>query len=292
VDADFVMEMNKTFSKGYEVITCYRNSKNFGSNWISAGYSIWFLREARFLNYPRMLFGNSCAVSGTGFFVSGNIIRENGGWPFHLLTEDIEFSVNCALTGHKIGYCDRAVVYDEQPVSFKQSWTQRLRWSKGFYQVDAKYAAPLLRGIFTNKGNKMSCYDMFMTVAPGMLLTILTVALNVFLVFACFTKSGYMAYLILQEAFRFLLFAAINFYFGLAAYGLLTVISEWKHIRATPARKLMYIGVFPLFMATYLPIALVALIRRVEWKPIHHFTAGSFSMSVHEKDTGSAQRAC
>ncbi|NMA25580.1 MAG: glycosyltransferase, partial [Clostridiales bacterium] len=105
VDAAFVAEMNKTFCKGYEVITCYRNSKNFGSNWISAGYSIWFLREARFLNYPRMLFGNSCAVSGTGFFVSNKIIRENGGWPFYLLTEDIQFSVNCALTGHRIGYC-------------------------------------------------------------------------------------------------------------------------------------------------------------------------------------------
>ena len=70
VDLNFVNEMNKTFDRGYEVITCYRNSKNFSANWITAGYSIWFLREARFLNYPRMLLGNSCAVSGTGFFVS------------------------------------------------------------------------------------------------------------------------------------------------------------------------------------------------------------------------------
>ena len=52
VDSQFVREMNKTFDRGdYDVITCYRNSKNFGANWISAGYSIWFLRESRFLKF-------------------------------------------------------------------------------------------------------------------------------------------------------------------------------------------------------------------------------------------------
>ena len=137
VDPAFTAEMNRVFDTGkYGAITCYRNSKNFGSNWISAGYSIWFLREARFLNFPRMLLGSNCHVSGTGFLISADVIRQNGGWPYHLLTEDIEFSVSCALKGVRIGYCDGAMVYDEQPTTFQQSWDQRLRWSKGFYQVD------------------------------------------------------------------------------------------------------------------------------------------------------------
>mgnify|MGYP006069554707 FL=1 len=133
VDPDFVKEMNATFSSGdYAALTSYRNSKNFGANWISAGYGLWFLREARFLNAPRMKLGVNCAISGTGFLVSGDVIRENGGWPFHLLTEDIEFSVDCALKGRVIGYCEKAVVYDEQPVTLRQSWDQRVRWPKGF----------------------------------------------------------------------------------------------------------------------------------------------------------------
>lgn len=104
VDPNFVSEMNKVFDSGnYGAITCYRNSRNFGANWISAGYAIWFLREARFLNFPRMLLGSNCHVSGTGFLISADVIRENGGWPYHLLTEDIEFSVSCALKGRRIG---------------------------------------------------------------------------------------------------------------------------------------------------------------------------------------------
>lgn len=66
---DYISEMNKTFSDGYEIVTSYRNSKNYGDNWISAGYALWFLREARYLNNARMLLGSSCAVSGTGIHV-------------------------------------------------------------------------------------------------------------------------------------------------------------------------------------------------------------------------------
>ena len=37
---NYITEINKTFSDGYEIITSYRNSKNYGDNWISAGYAL------------------------------------------------------------------------------------------------------------------------------------------------------------------------------------------------------------------------------------------------------------
>ncbi|MCI2105609.1 MAG: glycosyltransferase family 2 protein [Intestinimonas sp.] len=277
VDPNFVAEMNKTFDKGYEAVTCYRNSKNFAANWISAGYSIWFLREARFLNFPRMLLGTSCAISGTGFMVSAALIRENGGWPFHLLTEDIEFSANCALTGHKIGYCDKAVIYDEQPTSFRQSWDQRLRWSKGFYQVDAKYGLDLAKGAAVGKKGAMSCYDIFMTIAPGMLLTLLIILFNIIIGFACMTQPHYVARRIIREVLHFIGMSALNFYLGLFLYGLLTVISEWKQIAAAGYHKVIYLFSFPIFMLTYIPISVAALVRKVEWKPIRHSSLNSMN---------------
>ena len=276
VDPNFVAEMNRTFDKGYDAVTCYRNSKNFGDNWISAGYSIWFLREARFLNFPRALLGTNCHVSGTGFLVSARLIEENGGWPFHLLTEDIQFSVDCAIRGKRIGYCDKAVVYDEQPTTFQQSWDQRLRWSKGFYQVDREYTAPLLRGCFRPGRLGTSCYDMFVTVAPGMLLTLLMILFNGILLAACLTEPAFWAVRIIRETTGFMLSSIVSFYLGLLAYGVLTVLSEWKHIRATPWKKLGYVVTFPVFMFTYIPISIAALVQKVEWKPIYHSAAKKF----------------
>ena len=59
------------------------------------------------------------------------VMKRNKGWKFHLLTEDLEFTMDSILHGDRIGYCGTAILYDEQPVTFSQSWRQRLRWSKG-----------------------------------------------------------------------------------------------------------------------------------------------------------------
>ena len=42
LDRDFILHMNETFSAGHDIVTCYRSSKNYGDNWISAGYALWF----------------------------------------------------------------------------------------------------------------------------------------------------------------------------------------------------------------------------------------------------------
>ena len=281
VDANFVAEMNKVFDTGhYAALTSYRNSKNFSTNWISAGYALWFMREARFLNFPRMLLGTNCAISGTGFLISAQVVQENGGWPYHLLTEDIEFSVNCALKGQRIGYCEKAVLYDEQPETFKQSWDQRLRWSKGFYQVDVKYGFALFKGCFTNRGSRFSCYDMLCTVAPGMLLTLTLLAMNLILLATALTEPAYIARRIYSEAGGTLLITVGIFYISLLLFGAMTTFTEWKKIDATTAQKIKYTFTFPLFMFTYIPIAIVALVRKVEWRPIKHTAMGAARLAA------------
>ena len=145
---DYIERMNETFSDGHDIVTSYRNSKNYGDNWISAGYGLWFLRESEYLNHARMLLGTSCAVSGTGFLFSRKVLREQGGWPFHLLIEDLQFSVSHILDGYKIAFCPQAELFDEQPVTFRQSWRQRMRWSRGYLQVLRRYGLKLCGGMF------------------------------------------------------------------------------------------------------------------------------------------------
>ena len=53
--------------------------------------------------------------------------------------------------------------------------------------------------------------------------------------------------------------------------GLVTMITERKKIRNCPTwKRVLYTFTFPLFQLTYLPIAVAALFRKVEWKPIKH----------------------
>ena len=36
LEPNYITEMNRTFSDGYEIITSYRNSKNYADNWVSS----------------------------------------------------------------------------------------------------------------------------------------------------------------------------------------------------------------------------------------------------------------
>ena len=115
-----------------------------------------------------------------------------------------------------------------------------------------------------------SCYDMFVTVAPGMLLTLLMILFNGVILAACLTQPAYLAPRIIHETVGFMGSAVWNFYVGLLFYGLITVLSEWRHIDAAPVQKLGYVLTFPIFMFTYIPISIAALVQKVEWKPIYH----------------------
>ena len=260
---NYITEMNRTFCDGYEIITSYRNSKNYGDNWISAGYGLWFLRESRFLNHPRHLLGTSCAVSGTGFMFSDAVYRQRGGWPFHLLTEDIEFSVWSITSGGRIGYCSKAVFYDEQPTGFVQSWHQRLRWAKGNYQVFGKYK-PLLFKRLVKQGD-FACFDMIMSIAPAVLISLAGLAVNGVASTVTVLSGG--DTLTLGVSVLEMLYRVYTMFF---AMGLLTCITQWKQIHTTTIRKILYLFTFPLFMLTYVPVSVVALFADVKWRPITH----------------------
>jgi cellulose synthase/poly-beta-1,6-N-acetylglucosamine synthase-like glycosyltransferase len=175
LEKNYITEMNKTYSDGYQIVTSYRNSKNYGDNWISAGYALWFLRESQYLNKARMLLGTSCAVSGTGFMFSREILEKVGGWKFYFLTEDIEFTVHNVVEGVKIGYCKDAVIYDEQPTKFSQSWKQRMRWSRGYLRF-SENTETADKGVF--KGS-FACFDMSMVIMPAIVLSILSIIINI-----------------------------------------------------------------------------------------------------------------
>jgi len=263
LDVNYISEMNKTFAGGYKIITSYRNSKNYADNWLSAGYSLWFLREAKYMNNPRMILGTGCAISGTGFLVSTDIVIQNGGWPFHSLTEDIEFSNHNAIMGNRIAYCKTAIFYDEQPTTFRQSWDQRMRWAKGFYQVFGKYGVRLIKAIF--KKHSFYAFDMFMTILPGMVLTSVTMSLNLIII-----VLGVSIGFDISAVVSLFTTALLTLYILLFTIGAITAATEWKMIHCRVFFKIAYLFTFPLFMLTYIPIAMAAMFKRVEWKPIIH----------------------
>lgn len=264
---DYVERMNETFAAGNDIVTSYRNSKNYGDNWISAGYALWFLRESRYLNGAREALGSSCAVSGTGFLFSRAVAEELEDWPFHMLTEDIEFSVHEITGGRRIAFCADAELYDEQPTQFRQSWHQRMRWSRGYLQVFRGYGRQLLGGIL--RGN-FSCFDMSMAIMPAFILSALSIVCN-----AALGIWGAVIGDDILIAAQSICQLVLNMYLTLLALGAITTVTEWNHIHTSTVKKVGYVFTFPIFMFTYIPIAFAAFFCKTEWKPIEHRVSAS-----------------
>ena len=129
-------------------------------------------------------------------------------------------------------------------------------------------ALPWARGVIKRKGRgSLSCYDMLATVAPGMLLTLAMLMFNTVLCLIWLAAPAYLVPQVLQAAVGFIISTVASFYLFLLLYGLLTVLCEWKNIHIPAGKKLLYTLTFPLFMFTYIPISLAALVKRVEWTP-------------------------
>lgn len=144
VSKNFLKEMNYKLLQGYKVVQGYIDSKNPHDSWITESYSIAFWSANRLFQLARANIGLSNQIGGTGFCMDTETLKKLG-WGATCLTEDLEFSCKLILNGHKVGWAHDAIIYDEKPLTLKQSWNQRKRWMQGFADVASRFFSKLVK---------------------------------------------------------------------------------------------------------------------------------------------------
>ena len=281
---DYFEKMNDAFEANgcQNVITSFRNSKNFGTNMMSGMYGLFFMFGCRLESRGRTVCGCSTRVPGTGFVFPSEAIKD--GWQYVTLTEDWEFSADQILQGRNIVYCDEAVFYDEQPTTNRVMLRQRLRWSKGHLLVCLTRCKALFKSLFGKrkipspdgsgamiKNNKYSKYDIFVNCLPmffiSAVLAILSFLFSLSVVFFVEDKSQYL----IDFAIRSALSLAVA-YVALVLIPALIFILERKRIQNVSIPKRIGMALlFPFFMLVGYILEFVAVFARdVQWKPIPH----------------------
>lgn len=267
VSKQFTKEMNRAYESGFKVATGFRDTKNFDKNWVSAGSSYMFYRECCQVHLVRNRFNTGTYVSGTGYLIDNSLVKD--GWKYNTLTEDIEFSADCACNGIKIGYVYDALFYDEQPETLKDSMKQRLRWCKGNNQVFQRYGGKLFVGLF--KKFSFQKWSMFTHTIPLPALSLLWVVLHQITGGIICATSGLPWNYYVSEV---LVFAWYTFRSVLVTGYIDAIVlsfQTWKRNHCKWYKKIWYSFMFPIFLAVYLPITVIALFKRkIAWKPIVH----------------------
>lgn len=263
VGPTFIREMNNALCSGARVAQGYRDSKNPMDSVISSCHSIYYYYVNGLYNRARSILGLSAILTGTGFMVSADTIKKLGGWNTRTMTEDLEFTALCVLKGIDVRWVQKAIVYDEQPITMKQSWNQRIRWSTGIQQCYNAYALPLAINMISCKS--MDSLDLILLfMAPyiqvlSFVSLILTLSLTAFKVrYDLFPQT---------DLFYKLFISLDGSYISSVIFAVTAVLLEGKSLRK------MISGIFALwfFITSWIPINFICLFKKSnDWKQIEH----------------------
>lgn len=143
VHPQFLMEMNNRLMKGDRIIQGFLDAKNPYDTWVSGTFAIAFWVIDHVSHLAKTNIGLSAVLGGTGMCITIDILKKYG-WRATCLTEDMEFTMKSLAEGIKTTWAHDAIVYDEKPLTFKQSWTQRKRWAQGQFDVAHRFIPKML----------------------------------------------------------------------------------------------------------------------------------------------------
>ena len=271
VDKNFIKNMNKKLCQGEDVVQGYRDIKNPTDSWISAGYALFYWTMHRFYHLARYNIGLSPLLNGTGFMVRFDIVKPTG-WDTQTLTEDIEFSLKRIIDGRKLGWSTDAIVYDEQPVGFKQSWSHRSRWTVGHIQCLARYTKALAVAIKENKTFMNFDGLLYIIGTLPMFVATLIVILANFIIFLAEGMTGMQfAITILQYLVPAILLPILT--------AIITMAIDKRPIKPMIKGLVFY----PIFLGTWMVINFKCLFKRnTKWEKINHVR--SIKISDVKKD--------
>ena len=299
--------MNNAFDAGEKIITSYRNTKNFGDNWIAASYGVHWLRTVRNEHRPRSLFHLATRIQGTGFLFAHELIEN--GWNWVSLTEDRAFCADAVAKGYKISYNHDAIFYDEQPVSLRIAMRQRIRWAKGHLQAFGEIGPKLLwhiiytggkgsvhekgevsvwKRIFNNLRLRFMSLDILSNVYPRALFTFLKRLIYLIIkiwLFCLAVPNVPKPWIVIVTV----LWWTVESYLKTTLTALYVYIIERKRIPKIGFWKIIWFTItFPIFELIGKLSLIIALFSKVEWKQIPHESTVTISdledISENEKE--------
>lgn len=260
---DYLARVNDAVCAGAQVWKTRLKAANPTAAGVAGCYGLYNTCFDLVWNRPRAACGLSAKLVGTGFGFTRAVLEDLGGWNTSTIAEDAEFAAQCARAGHRVWWVPDAVSYDEEPTEFLVSLRQRKRWCSGVMQVAKQEVRRLWKEPVPRP---MLRWDMTM-----FLLAPFSQAVSALLMAAGFLTS------LLQGEGETLLLAPA---YVLLYYTLGAVLSVALCLLGGYGLRGMgrTIALFPVFMATWLPLQVVSLFRDTrQWKPIAHKGGGAMA---------------
>jgi cellulose synthase/poly-beta-1,6-N-acetylglucosamine synthase-like glycosyltransferase len=262
----FLLEMNNRLLKGDKVIQGYLDAKNPYDTWVSGTFAIAFWVIDHVWHLAKTNIGLSSVLGGTGMCITTDILKRHG-WGATCLTEDMEFTMKSLVEGIKTTWAHDAIVYDEKPLTFMQSWNQRKRWAQGQFDVAHRFIPKMLKAGIAQRDIRIldGCLHL---IQPHFLL------ISTFFVILSYIQAVFQFPPFYTSIYRFMPSELMSFImFGqyvLPVIILLKIHVKWK--------AWLYLLLYPVFIYSWIPIVFIGFLHRNEheWSHTKHTRALSY----------------
>lgn len=264
VHENFLLEMNNRLCKGEKVIQGYLDAKNPDDTWISGTFAISFWVVNHIWHLAKYNIGLSSVLGGTGMCISTEVLRKFG-WGATCLTEDMEFTMKVLLKGIPTTWAHDAIVYDEKPLTFEQSWRQRKRWAQGHFDIAGRYIPSMvIEGI---KQRDVRILDGVLHLLQPYFLIVSTL----------FVLSSYVYTIVpfYTNIINVILPVEVMTAIGIGQY--LFPVIVLARIGAS-GKSWWYLVFYPLFVYSWIPITILGFLNRNEreWSHTEHTRSMSY----------------
>ncbi len=266
VQSNFLRVMAAELASGHRASQAYLDTKNPWDTWVSGAYAGAYWYMGRFWQWARVSLGLSGALGGTGFCLATSLLAQVP-WDAGSLTEDLEYTSRLILHGERVFWTAQTRVFDEKPLTYRQTVPQRTRWLRGHWTVAVTHTLPLLRAARAASGRRrwqVLDHLLYLWQPAVILATGVNIALSVAQVaFGASWPAPWLATWLPDPVWALLV--AVGVFIPLVAYAYEDV--PWRTWAAYPG--------FLLFNLTWVPIAAVALAtrRNTAWSHTRHVRA-------------------
>ena len=169
------------------------------------------------------------------------------------------------INGRTTDYNKKTIFYDEQPTQYHTTVQQRIRWIRGYFDARKKYIPLIRRDLRKNKENENAKRSACVGVKPYIMIIIGMILWALADVIAGISRAN-IAVMFLQVGM--LLLAE---YIAMMIVTIVMLRREKDQLHLSVKMKRHMIWFYPLYLVTYIPCALKAMLKKnVTWVRIDH----------------------
>ena len=280
INDDFFSLMNDCYNSGVEMARPYESSLNITQNKYTKASGLYYAFDSRFASRVRERLGIDAHVNGPGSMISMDIISKYG-YDAKGICDDAEFTNNRMLNGYRLHYVEDAVVYEDVPSTFKDTYAKNKRMGAGVSRLFFTGGMKMLGKFFTTF--RFSYLEMVLQYFFCMICVLLCTWIPLFYIYDVIylalcgtgviaTSLGASYYYDLLITTIIIIVCCITFLFvfvGLLQAFILVMV-DYKKLGAKSRKELISgIFIYPLFSVVYIMTLCLGIFSKPKWTKVN-----------------------